>query len=114
MAAHAWGTSQAPAGTGEGVYPLAAAATAQATSPHRPVVGQQTVTSAGLQQQALALSAELRESRSQLLALQARSAEKESGEQIAVAMARAAERQSDMNLHEVGRTEEEREAGPLL
>ena len=56
---------------------------------------------ARLQQQALALSSELLESRSQLQTLQARAAERAQGDEIALAMARAAERQSDMSLHEV-------------
>lgn len=55
----------------------------------------------GLQEQALALSAELLDSRAQLQALQARAAERAQGDEVALAMARAAERQSDMSLHEV-------------
>lgn len=55
----------------------------------------------GLQSQALLLSSELRDSRSQLQALQLRTAERDQSEEIALAMAKAAERQSDLSLNEV-------------
>ena len=68
-------------------------------SPSAVAVSTQLV--AGLQRQALTLSAELQESRSQLQALWLRTGEREQGKEIALAMAKAAEEQSDLNLNEV-------------